>query len=85
VVRIADEHRKPISVCGEMGHDAAMIPFLLGIGIRRLSLDPQFMPAVHQRIAGLAIDACRDHARELMAAGSIDAVQRILGRKAAIR
>jgi phosphotransferase system enzyme I (PtsP) len=44
---------KPISVCGEMGHDAAMIPFLLGIGIRRLSLDPQFMPAVHQRISDL--------------------------------
>jgi phosphotransferase system enzyme I (PtsP) len=43
VVRVAGDHKKPISVCGEMGHDAAMIPFLLGIGIRRLSLDP----AVH--------------------------------------
>jgi len=78
VVRTADEHAKPISVCGEMGHDAAMIPFLLGIGIRRLSLDPQFMPGVHQRIAGLEINRCRSHAREMMAAGSIDGVRKIL-------
>jgi phosphotransferase system enzyme I (PtsP) len=82
VVRIAGEHNKPISVCGEMGHDEAMLPYLLGIGIRRLSIDPQFMPAVHRRIAGLAIDDCRAQAQELMAAGSIEAVQRILGRRA---
>ena len=62
--------------------DEEMLPFLLGIGIRRLSIDPQFMPAVHRRIAGLAIDECRAHAQELTAAGSIEAVQRILGRKA---
>ena len=78
VVRIAAEHEKPISLCGEMGYDEAMIPFLLGIGLRRLSIDPQFMPAVHRRITGLAIDPCRDHARTLMAAGSIDAVRKIL-------
>jgi phosphotransferase system enzyme I (PtsP) len=78
VVRVAGDHEKPISICGEMGHDAAMIPFLLGIGIRRLSLDPQFMPAVHQRIADLAIGSCRDHARALMAAGSIAGVQELL-------
>jgi phosphotransferase system enzyme I (PtsP) len=78
MVNIAADHGKPISVCGEMGHDGAMIPFLLGIGIRRLSIDPQFMPAVHQCIAGLAIDPCRDHARMLLSAGSIDAVQKML-------
>ncbi|MCB2149448.1 MAG: phosphoenolpyruvate--protein phosphotransferase [Deltaproteobacteria bacterium] len=78
VVRVAADHGKPISICGEMGHDEAMIPFLLGIGIRRLSIDPQFMPAVHQRILDLAIDACREHAQALLAAGSIDAVHNVL-------
>jgi phosphotransferase system, enzyme I, PtsP len=78
VVRVAADHGKPISVCGEMGHDEAMIPFLLGIGIRRLSIDPQFMPAVHQRILDLAIGDCREHAQALLAAGSIDAVHTVL-------
>ena len=80
VVRVAGDHEKPISLCGEMGHDEAMIPFLLGIGIRRLSIDPQFMPAVHQRIAGLTIGPCRDHARTLLSAGSIAAVQHALAK-----
>ena len=78
VVRIADEHRKPISICGEMAHDATLLPFLLGIGIRRLSITPQFMPGVHQRIADLALDDCRDHAKKLLAAGSIANVQKLL-------
>ncbi len=78
VVKTAQDHRKPISVCGEMGHDPALIPFLLGIGLRRLSLDPQFMPQVHDRIAKLELAACREHARRLLAAASIVEVKRIL-------
>ena len=79
VAKTADDHGKPISVCGEMAHDESMIPFLLGIGIRRLSIDPQFMPAVHQRITGLTIGPCRDHARTLLSAGSIASVHKALG------
>jgi len=78
VVRVAADHGKQISVCGEMGHDDQMIPFLLGIGMRRLSIDPQFMPAVHQHIGCLDIGPCRDHARALLAARSIAEVHNIL-------
>ena len=81
VARIANRHEKPISICGEMGHDPAMLPFLIGIGIRRLSIDPQFMPGLYQQIAGLTVDHCRDHARELLTAGSIAAVRNILARQ----
>jgi phosphotransferase system enzyme I (PtsP) len=63
-----------------MGHDEAMIPFLLGIGIQRLSIDPQFMPAISQRISALRMDACTAHARELLAAGSIEAVRNVISR-----
>ena len=84
VVRIANKNEKPISVCGEMGHDATMLPFLVGIGIRRLSIDPQFMPGLHRHIAGLTVDTCRDHARELLTAGSIAAVRKILDRQPAL-
>ena len=78
VVKIAGERGKPISVCGEMAHDEAMIPFLLGIGIRKLSLDPQFMPVVHRRIARLSVDACSQYAEALAAAASIADVRKVL-------
>jgi phosphotransferase system enzyme I (PtsP) len=83
VARVATEYQKPISICGEMGHDEAMIPFLLGIGIRRLSIDPQFIPGAHQCITGLTTDFCRDCAREMLAAGSIAAVRKIMDRQTA--
>ncbi len=78
VVRIAAEHDKPIGICGEMGHDREMIPLLLGIGIRQLSVDPQFMPEVHGHIARLEVAACRMHARQAIAAGTIDGVRQCL-------
>ncbi|HSO19057.1 MAG TPA: hypothetical protein VLT88_06350, partial [Desulfosarcina sp.] len=53
-------------------------PFLLGIGLRRLSLDPQFMPEVFDRIAGLDVDACRTHARLLIRADRIAQVRKIM-------
>jgi phosphotransferase system enzyme I (PtsP) len=78
VVQVADEHATPVSVCGEMGHDDALIPFLLGIGVRRLSIDPQHMPKVYRRIACLNLSDCQKHARQLMAAGRIDQAAKII-------
>ena len=83
VVHAATAHQRPISVCGEMGHDPAMIPFLLGIGIRRLSIDPQYMPAVCAQITALSIADCEDYAQTLLAAGSLEAVHEILAQRPA--
>lgn len=70
-----------VSVCGEMGHDAAFIPFLLGIGIRTLSLDAQFMPAVQQQILTLKMKEAEEHAERLLALASIREVSSVLGLK----
>ncbi|WP_373501415.1 phosphoenolpyruvate--protein phosphotransferase [Desulfococcus sp.] len=55
IVRAATAAGREIAVCGEMGHEAEYIPFLLGIGIRTLSVGPQFLPAVHDRISGMRL------------------------------
>jgi phosphotransferase system enzyme I (PtsP) len=46
VVRAAVNADTPISICGEIASDVNMIPFLLGAGIRKLSLSPKLLPAV---------------------------------------
>lgn len=43
--------KTPVSVCGEIAHDPVFIPFLIGIGIRTLSVDPVHLPAVHRILA----------------------------------
>ena len=78
VVRSVTAKGKPIGICGEMGHDPTLVPFLLGIGLRRLSIDPQFMPDVYGQIAGLSLEECQKYANTLLAAGTIEGVRRML-------
>jgi phosphotransferase system enzyme I (PtsP) len=78
IVCSATDHGKPIGICGEMGHDPKMIPFLLGIGLRQLSIDPQFMPDVYRQIAGLSLKVCRVYANKVLTSGSIEGVRGIL-------
>jgi phosphoenolpyruvate-protein kinase (PTS system EI component) len=40
-----------LSVCGEAAADPLMIPFFLGIGIRKLSVAPRQIGAVRQTVA----------------------------------
>ncbi|MCW7753145.1 phosphoenolpyruvate--protein phosphotransferase [Desulfobotulus sp. H1] len=68
-----------VSVCGEMAHEPALIPFLLGVGIRTLSLDPQFMPAVQQQIQTMDLREAEEHARELLGMSSIASVASYIG------
>ncbi len=78
VTRIAQSRNKLISVCGEMAHDKALLPFLIGIGIRRLSVNPHFMPGLCRQIADLDAAVCQKKARELIAAGTIARVNALL-------
>jgi len=77
IVERVGRHNKPISVCGEVAHDVAFIPFLVGIGVRRLSVDPQFLPVVQQTVAAIATQQAEAFAKELLAASSLNQVQKV--------
>ncbi|HEU19808.1 MAG TPA: phosphoenolpyruvate--protein phosphotransferase [Deltaproteobacteria bacterium] len=78
VVKSILDKGKDISVCGEMAHESGYIPFLLGIGIRTLSLDPQFMPLVQQVISELTIADAESYAGELVAQSTLDGILRVM-------
>ncbi len=71
IVAAAQRHDKPICVCGEVAHQKGFIPFLLGIGVERLSLDPQFLPAIQKEIAGISIAEAREHAKQLLSLSTL--------------
>ena len=62
----AEHHGIEVSVCGEMASDIRLLPFLLGIGIRTLSVDPESIPRVQTRIAQLDTRKARTLATELL-------------------
>lgn len=68
----------PVSVCGEMAHDPRYVPFLLGIGIRILSIDPSYLPAIREQIAGIDTKEAAAYAASLLAEPTIAGVEALL-------
>lgn len=79
IVNAAKKREIDVSVCGEMAHEAVYIPLLLGLGIRTVSVDPQYLPQVQTVIAGLSIKESEELARRLLDEVSIRAIEEILG------
>ena len=78
IVEAAERAGKPISLCGNLGSDLQMLPFLLGIGLRTLSLDPTEIPAVQKRIEELDMDMARFMANKMLSFGEIENVAEFL-------
>ena len=78
IVRAAEKAGKPISLCGNLGSDPQMLPFLLGIGLRSLSMDSMAIPSVQRRIEQIDLDVARGQARQMLALGHIEEVAEFL-------
>jgi phosphotransferase system enzyme I (PtsP) len=70
---------KPLSVCGDMAGDETLVPFLIGIGIRKLSMEARRIPKIQQVIASVTATASRSLAEDLLKFGSIKDVEARLG------
>jgi phosphotransferase system enzyme I (PtsI) len=67
VVAAANTARKPMLLCGEYAADPKMIPLLVGLGIRQLSVSARHIPLVkHTLRQWRIVDACR------LAEGALD-------------
>lgn len=58
--------RMPVSVCGEMAGNPKLVPLLLGLGLRALSMNASAIPRVKQAVRALSIDDCARFARLVM-------------------
>jgi phosphoenolpyruvate-protein phosphotransferase (PTS system enzyme I) len=78
VTRGARRRGLPVSVCGEMAADPALLPLLAGLGLREFSMTPAAIPAAKQVVRGMRIsDTTRLASRALKAATSAD-VEKVL-------
>lgn len=71
VVRTARRHGRPVCVCGEVAHQLGYLPFLIGIGVERLSVDPQFLPVIQKEIGTISTDKAQAHARRLLSVSTL--------------
>jgi phosphotransferase system, enzyme I, PtsP len=79
--RITDAARragKDVSICGEMAFDRNLLPFLLGIGIRSLSVDPHHLPELQRHVGALSLGEAETYAAQLLAEASLEGVQAVI-------
>jgi phosphoenolpyruvate-protein kinase (PTS system EI component) len=72
------KHGIPVSVCGEMGSDTAKVPFLVGVGISKLSVAPASVAAVKAQLARLDAGSARALADAVLREGSERAIASLL-------
>jgi phosphotransferase system enzyme I (PtsP) len=77
IVQRAAGSNVPVSVCGEVARQKDFVPFLIGIGIRRLSVDPQFLPALQSTIRAMSVTRAEEYARQLLAASTVAQIEQM--------
>ncbi|MBF0288255.1 MAG: phosphoenolpyruvate--protein phosphotransferase [SAR324 cluster bacterium] len=78
VVSAACKENIDVSVCGEMAHQQEYTAFLLGIGVRKLSVDPQFLPAVQATIEKISVSEAKQEAELLLRESTIANIEQRL-------
>jgi len=83
VVRVGQTHGKPVTVCGEIAADPALVPLLLALGLTELSLHPATLLDVRHAIRGCDLGQLRAQAPALLRARSRAGIERWLATRAA--
>ena len=78
VRRAASRQRIPVSLCGEMASDPALLALLVGLGLTEFSMTPGAIPVAKQMLAELRSDELRARARRILKLATIDEIERAL-------
>ena len=78
VSRAARRQGVPVSLCGEMASDPAMVGLLLGLGLNEFSMTPGAIPIVRQVVAEMSADEARRLARHALSLATAAEVEQFL-------
>jgi phosphotransferase system enzyme I (PtsP) len=71
VVHSVNQNGKEISVCGDMAHQEEYLPFLLGIGVRTLSMNPGYLLKIQKAISEIEINEAEATAEKMLGQSKI--------------
>jgi phosphotransferase system enzyme I (PtsI) len=78
VRRAASRQRIPVSLCGEMASDPALLTLLVGLGLTEFSMTPGAIPIAKQVLTELRSDELRALARRILKLATIDEIEHVL-------
>ncbi|MBF9014166.1 MULTISPECIES: phosphoenolpyruvate--protein phosphotransferase [unclassified Oceanispirochaeta] len=78
IVEDAGDKRDQISVCGDIASDPFLIPVLVGMGIKKLSVAPSRIDAVKQRLLQFSLEDTQIIKNEILAIRRLDEMDRYM-------
>ncbi len=78
VVASAKAHGKDVSICGDLSADRRMLPFLLGVGLRKFSIDIVNAPTVQRLVAATTLADAESIAKQMLGLGRISEIEAFL-------
>jgi len=78
VRRAAARAKIPVSLCGEMAADPALLTMLVGLGLTQFSMTPGAMGVARQVLSELRSDELRAMARQVLRLPTVDEIEDVL-------
>jgi phosphotransferase system enzyme I (PtsI) len=78
VCRAARRQRIPVSLCGEMASDPALLTLLVGLGLTDFSMTPGAIGVAKQVLSELRSDDLRAMARRVLKLATVEDIERAL-------
>ncbi len=78
IVQSANNAGREVSICGDMAHQEQYIPFLLGIGVRTLSMDPPYLPRIQKAISQIDLSEAQKIAETMLGQSKVSDLARTL-------
>jgi phosphotransferase system enzyme I (PtsI) len=77
-IRAAARRGLPVSLCGEMGADPALLPLLVGLGLRDFSMGPSAIATARDVVLSLDTREAAALARRALRMGTVAEIERVL-------
>jgi phosphotransferase system enzyme I (PtsI) len=78
VRRAATRHRIPVSLCGEMASDPALLGLLIGLGLTEFSMTPAALPMARQAVRDIRAEQARRMASHALRLGTAEEIEKYL-------
>jgi len=81
VIKTCNDHHKPVTLCGEMaGRPRCFLP-LFGMGLRRLSMSPGFVPSIKELLRHTSLEAAQTVTRRVLQMHTVNEIRGYLTTK----
>lgn len=78
IAEVARAREIDVSICGDMGGRPEYVPFLLGIGVRTLSVDALYIPRVKRALKNITMEKAEETARAMLSLSKMADIKSII-------